>query len=231
MQSRQVVEQGAAAAAGGEVRLRRLGAGGDLGEQVVADDRLVRGVVDEERVGDAVPGTVNRAQRSAAGLDLVAVGEHDVRLVVRAAADDVLPERLGVGDEPIGDAVLREQRLREAPFGGGLLVVADAPGGGRVERGHARARPLPDPAGEAGVVEVMVREQQQLDVLDGEPVLPEPLLERRQRLVALRARVHERQRLAPEQPEIHRSQIGDRDEKLGGSVVGSSHRRLTEAVQ
>ena len=144
---------------------------------MVPDDRLVRGVVDEERVGRAVPGTVDRAQSPAAGADLVAVGQHDVRLVVRAAADDVLPERRGVGDEVRGDTVRREQPLREPPFGGGLLVVADAPCSGRVERGHARARPLPDPAGEAGVVEVMVRQQQELDVLDGEPVAAELLLE------------------------------------------------------
>ena len=53
-----------------------------VGEQVVADEGVARLLVDEQRVGRAVTGAEDGAQRPAAGADRVAVGEHAVGLVV-----------------------------------------------------------------------------------------------------------------------------------------------------
>jgi len=169
---------------------------------VVADEGFPRRVVDEERVGCAVPRAMDDAERSASGDDLVALGELDVGLVVGAAADDVLPERLAVRDQLLGDAVRREQLLREGALGGRQLVVANAPRRGRRECCDPRAGALSDRRRQAGMVEVVVREEQELDVLDREPAPPERLLEGAQRLVAPRPCVDERERVAREQPDV-----------------------------
>ena len=110
----------------------------------------------------------------------------------------------------------RQQLLREPALAGGTIVVADAPVGGRVERRHPRARALPDRGRKAGVVEMVVGQEHELDVLDGEIERGELLLERGQGLVAARPGVDQRPRLALEQPHVDRPEVGDGEEELGG---------------
>jgi hypothetical protein len=111
--------------------------------------------------------------------------------------------------------VRREQLFREDALGGGLLVVANAPGRRRVERSDGRTGALLDRRGEAGMVEVVVREEQELDVLDREAVGRELALERCECLVAPRPRVDERERVALEQPDVDAAEKRDGQRELG----------------
>ena len=60
------------------------------------------------------------------------------------------------------------------------------------------------------MVEVVVRDQDELDVLHRQREAAELLFERRERLVVVRPGVDQRERLAGEQPEVDRPEIGDR---------------------
>ena len=68
--------------------------------------------------------------------------------------------------------------------------------GHRVEHGHGRARAALDRGGEADVVEMVMRREQQLDVLDAQPFAAQAGLERRERVVVARPRVDQRDRVA-----------------------------------
>jgi hypothetical protein len=63
---------------------------------------------------------------------------------------------------------------------------------------------------------MVVGEQHELEVLDRQAVSGELLLERGEGLVAARSRVHERQRLAPKQPEVDRAEDRDGEGELDG---------------
>ena len=159
----------------GRVDLR---VGRDPAEQVVADEGKALALVDEQRVGGAVPGPRDDAQVAAAGADDRAVGQLDVGVVgVRRALDEV-PESLVVGDDCLGHAVVAHEREREAAVRGGPLGVAAAVGGRAVERGDPGAGAAGDRGGQAGVVEMVVRDEDQLDVLDADAVAREARLER-----------------------------------------------------
>jgi hypothetical protein len=64
------------------------------------------------------------------------------------------------------------------------------------------------------MVEVVVREEQELDVLDRVPARPEPVLERAQRLLAQGPGVDERERVALEQPDVDAAEERDRERQL-----------------
>ena len=88
----QVLEQRPAPLVTGKLRRHDLRPRGDVGEQVVADERLSAVVVDEQRVRRRVPGSEDDAQRAAAGLDEIPVTQHAVGGEVGALANDVLEE-------------------------------------------------------------------------------------------------------------------------------------------
>ena len=92
-QVRQVLQQRPATLVARQLRRHDLCPGGDVRKQVVTDERVAMIVVDEERVGRAVPWTEDGAQRQSTGLDAVAVREHTVGREVRAVLDDVVEER------------------------------------------------------------------------------------------------------------------------------------------
>ena len=70
-------------------------------------------------------------------------------------------------------------------------------------RGDGAPRARPDERRLADVVRVLVREHEELDVLEAETERCEARLERRERLRRARAGVDQRQRLAPEHPHVH----------------------------
>ena len=196
-QALQVLDARAGARAGGLQRRVDLGVGGDLGQQMVADERDPLALVHEQRVGGAVPGAGDDAQVAAAGADVLAVRQHDVRGVGIGLAAQELPERLGVGDHRLRDAVVAHEREREAPVGLAALLGVRAVGGRALVGGDARARARGDRRREAAVVQVMVRDQHQLEVLEPHAGAAQAGLERGQRRVVARARVDQRQRRRP----------------------------------
>ena len=203
-----------------------LGVGGDLGQQVVAHERDPLAVVDQQRVRGAVPGARDHAQVAAAGADRLAVGQLDVGVVgLRLVADEV-PEHLGVGQDLVGHPVVAHQREREAAVGlVARVVVASVRGRALVGR-DARARAAGDRGGQAAVVEVVMRDQHQLDVLHAMPGGAQADLERRQRLVVARTGVDQRQRVTPQQPGVHRADVrqgqGDEKGRVHGPETNSS---------
>ena len=76
---------------------------------------------------------------------------------------------LALGDDLLGDAVVAHQREREPAVRRDALVVALAVGGDGLERRDRGARAPRDRRGQARVVEVVVRDQHELDVLELEP--------------------------------------------------------------
>ena len=61
------------------------------------------------------------------------------------------------------------------------------------------------------MVEVVVRHEDELDVLDPHAGAAQPGLERRERVVGVRAGVHQRQRVAAQQPGVDRADVRQRD--------------------
>ena len=89
----------------------------------------------------------------------------------------------------------------------GELLVLHLPERGQpvdeeLVRGDGAPRARPDERRLADVVRVLVREHEELDVLEAEAERREACLERRERLRRVRARVDQRQRLAPEDPDV-----------------------------
>ena len=74
--------------------------------------------------------------------------------------------------------------------------------------------------GQSCVIQVMVCEQQLLDVREDAAVLRETLLEGCERLVVGRTGVDERERVALQQPEIDRAEVGHGDRDLGDVAHG-----------
>ena len=168
---------------------------GDLLEQMVAaDEQPVR--VGEDRVGRAVAGTLVGGERAPAGHEPLTVADHDVdRGALRVAPERARDVVEGPPDVVV-DAVAAHDR-----HGVGVvaihraLVVGEVRGKARARR-KARARPTDDLRREPGVVVVLVGDDDELDVLDAQPERVQAFVERGTRLVAQRARVDERQRLA-----------------------------------
>ena len=147
-------------------------------EQVVADEGDALALVDEQGVRGAVPGPRHDAQVAAAGADGRAVGQLDVGVVgVRRALDEV-PESLVVDDHRLGHAVVAHERERVAAVRSGPLGVVAAVGGRAVERGDPGAGAAGDRRGQPRVVQMVVRDEDELDVLDADTGAREACLER-----------------------------------------------------
>ena len=112
---------------------------------------------------------------------------------------------------------MRHQRAGEPPVLLDLGRVAPRVVGHPVEHGHPRARAALDRGGETDVVEVMMRREQQLDVLHAQALTPQTGLERRQGALLARAGVDQRDRVAGQQPGVHGPDVRQRkrDGKIG----------------
>ena len=66
-------------------------------------------------------------------------------------------------------------------------------------------------AARPAVVEMVVRDEDELDVLDADAVAAQAGLERAERLVVARAGVDQRERVAAQQPGVHRADVRQRD--------------------
>ena len=71
----------------------------------------------------------------------------------------MLEEGLGRFDELVGDAMGAQELHGEAALLGDALGVRPPPARGTAMGGDLRTRPFPDAAGEAGVVEVVMRDE------------------------------------------------------------------------
>ena len=198
---------------------------GDVRDQVVPRERSPGRVVDEERVGGAVPGSQRRAQAPPARLDDIAVGEPHVEGRSRSA---VAPAIAGDREERVTclgrRAVEEQQALLPVLLGDQRgLDVRDVVREQLVP-GDPAARAFADRGGEPDVVGVLVGEDQQLDVLDPEAVAREPRLERGERLRCVRPGVDERERVTPEEPAVDGAD-GERrreDERLHRQAGGAT---------
>ena len=116
------------------------------------------------------PGRATTRRLRPPALNAIAVGEAHVGAEVLGRGADVVPELVGVGDDRLGNAVVAHQRAGEPAVLLDLGGVARGIVGHRVKHGHGRARAALDRGGEADVVEMVMRREQQLDVLDAQPV-------------------------------------------------------------
>ena len=187
---------------------------------MVPDEREPAVVVDEEGVRGAVTGPRHHPEVPAAGADPVAVGEADVGAPGVRRLADVIPERLVGVDDTIRHAVMAHQRVREAPVGLGARRVALAVGGGPVQGGDRGTRAGGDGRGQAGVVEMVMREHDELELLDPHARAPQAGLQRRQGICGVRTRVHQGQRVAAQQPGVHRPDVRQRDRDLDDVLHG-----------
>ena len=122
---------------------------------------------------------------------------------------------LVVGDDRLGHAVVAHERERVPPVRRRPLVVVAAVGGRALERRDPGAGAARDRRSQARVVEMVVRDEHELDVLDAEADAGEARLERCQRLVLARARVDERHGVAAQQPGVHRADVRKRERGCG----------------
>ena len=163
------------------------------------------------------PGRSWTVKRCDAGGDHVAVADRDVdgdRAAVLAVG---LRDLVQLLDPFLGDAVQAHHaglelilRLHRVPGEPG--EVGDEPVVGH----HLGARALPDPVREPGVVVVLVRDDDPLDVLELQPVRGERRLELLTGLGPVGAGVDERQRLAEQHVRIDdadRVRDGERQEQ------------------
>ena len=179
---------------------RRVGdrVGGDPLEQVIAGDQDA--VAREHRVGRAVARPLAHVPRAPAGDELVAVGQDPGHRHVAEEAAERPADALQRLDGRLRHAVPAHER-----DGVGVVRIH-----ARVDVGHERgerrrpgdvgARAPSQLAGEADVVGVLVGQEDQLEVLDGEAERGEARVEPRLRLLHQRAGVDQRQRLAAQQP-------------------------------
>ena len=112
------------------------------------------------------------------------------------------------------------QLLAEAALGARALVVGGTPVGDTAVSGDRRAGALRDRAREARVIEMVMREEKQLDVRQAATVRGETGLERLQRPVVGRTGIDERQRLAFQQPEVDRAEVRHRHRYLDNDAHG-----------
>ena len=135
-------------------------------------------------------------------------------------------------DYGLRHAVRGHQAERELPLGGRSLLKPQSPQRRPAVRGDLGAGALFDRGRQAGVVEVMVRDQHELDVLDREAMIAELLLERLERLRGAWTGVDERQRLASQQPHVHAAQIKERKRDLDDvghdRIAAGDHHRLPD---
>ena len=181
-------------------------------------------LVAEDRVRGAVPGAELGPEPPPARLHDVAVCERPVdRRPLPAVAAAISHDR----EELLAAAGLRPVQAEEALLPGllgdhrGLHVghVADE----QLVPGHRAAGAAADRRGEPDVVGVLVREHEQLDVLDPEAERRETGFERLERLRRVGPRVDERERLAAENPAVDRPDGKRRRE--GRSAPRSGRRR------
>ena len=112
------------------------------------------------------------------------------------------------------------QLLAEATLGARTLVVGGTPVGDTPVSGDRRAGALRHSAREARVIEVVMREEKQLDVRQPATVRGEAVLERLQGPVVGRTGIDERQRLAFQQPEVDRAEVRDWHRYLDNDAHG-----------
>ena len=77
------------------------------------------------------------------------------------------------------------------------------PAGEPAERGHLRPGALGENARQTDVIGVLVRQHDELEVLDAVPECSQPSVELVQRPPRVRPGVHERERLVLDQPAVH----------------------------
>ena len=106
------------------------------------------------------------------------------------------------------------QLEREPVFVRHPLVILGSPARGTAVGGDLGSRSLLDRGREPGVIEVMVRDQHKLDVLDPQAVPGQLRLERGERLVANGPGVDQRQRVAVQQPDVDRAEPRHRQGEL-----------------
>lgn len=138
-----------------------------------------------------MPRTFDDTQAAAAGANVVAVGENVRRRERRAVASNVLPERRTAFDQLFGDAVSSEETASEVTLESGILVIARPPCRGPRRRGDSSTGALRDDCGETGVVEMVVREQNELDLVEPDAKRIESGLECLERLRVRGSRVDE----------------------------------------
>ena len=159
---------------------------------------------------------------------VVAPPERDDLALVEQTVDDDRPavaavqlrDRVELLDALLGHAV--------EPHHVGLVVVLEPHRLGEVEEevvqepvaDDDRAGAVLHAVSESDVVEMLVREDDLLDVLDPEPAHPERGVELDRRLLPVRPRVDERQRRALDEPAVHRSR---REGRRQGEQDGVGH--------
>ena len=124
-----------------------------------------------------------------------------------AVVDDVVPEWLALLDQGRGDAVSSQEAASETALARDTLVVLLAPGCGSGGGGDARSRAFRDRAGQSRVVEVVVREQDELDLVERDVQGMERGVERQERLGVRRPGVDQREWIALEQPDVDRTEV------------------------
>ena len=186
---------------------------------MVAGEGQRRALVDEERVGGAVAGARDDAQRPVARSDRLAVGQPHVGSErLRPVAQEV-PEGFVAPDDLLRDAVVAHQRVREAAVLLDGVVIALGVVGQRVQRRDRRPGPALDRGGEAEVVDVVVCDEHQLDVLDTQSLGSQAVLESRQCGRVAQAGVDQREWVAEDNPGIDRPDMGERQRDLHNTGV------------
>ncbi len=195
-----------------------LGVGRDVGEQVVPDEGRRAALVDQQRVGRAVPRASEDPEVPLTGAHEVAILEAQIGVVGRRGVADEIPESLVVADHRLGNAVVTHELNREGAVRRRALDVALTVVSRAVERRHLRPRPGDDRGDQSRVVEVVVGGDHELDVLDPQPFPAQAGLERAERLVAARAGVDQRERRATEQPDVDGLDVRQGSLDLNGVV-------------
>ena len=178
---------------------------------MVADEREPRGRVHEQRVGGAVARTADHTQVAIAGADDIAIGEPDVRFECFRGVGDVSPERVGGVQQLVRDAVSAHQLEREKPVGVHVLEIPGAVFGSGVENRDLSARTALDRCREADVVMVVVGADHEFDGLEADSAGAQALFECRERLLAARAGIDQRQGRPVEQPRVDGPDVRERD--------------------
>ena len=189
--------------------------GGDVADQVVAADHLAGRAVVEQRVARRVPRAVQHLHRPVRERQLTAVGQPRRDLGRPAPRAERARHRAQRGDDVARDPVAQHQRLGELVVALGVGREVLDHGGEQVERADLGVRAPGEDVDQPEVVDVLVRDDDPLEVLDAVPVLGQRALELVERLARVRADVDQRQRLVLDQvavdpPDHERRRDGQR---------------------
>src|SRR5215207_7110283 len=202
-----------------------LGVRGDPGQQVVAHEGLGRLVVHEERVAAAVAGPREHLEVARAGPDRVTVGEAHVGLEGRRVLPQEVPERLVVGDHVVRHPMRRHETVRVGAVPLDVLVPARHIVRGLPDQRDLGAGGLAHSGCQADVVEMVVRAQHELDVLEPYALVAQAGAERLERLIVRRPRVHDGEWVAAQEPRVDRADVHER-QRYGADGWRSEWRHL-----